>query len=219
MQTSPFATGHRNMALCWEGGERFCQHKAAAASARALWCTFTAYGEELEWVEVFKYLGRLLLMDDEDGQTIQANLRKACKSWGGTHRVLWSKNAAPHVCGLFYKATVQAVLLFGSETWNVTPSSLCLLKGFHVRAEYRMARQNRPTRRPGDGKWVYPATKDVLEEVGLHTVEEYVRVQCNTIAQWIATQPTAQACVGAERKRGTSARLQWWRKKRMELDD
>ena len=33
---------------------------------------------------------------------------------------------------VFYKATVQAVLLFGSETWNVTPVLLRSLEGFHV---------------------------------------------------------------------------------------
>ena len=46
-------------------------------SARALDVTFTAYGVELDRVEVFKYLGRLLGMDDNDLQAVRANLKKA----------------------------------------------------------------------------------------------------------------------------------------------
>ncbi len=33
--------------------------------------------EELERVEVFKYLGRLISSDDANNQTMQSNLRKA----------------------------------------------------------------------------------------------------------------------------------------------
>ena len=35
------------------------QHEAAVAAGRALQARFTIYNEELERVEVFKYLGRL----------------------------------------------------------------------------------------------------------------------------------------------------------------
>jgi len=95
------------------------QHEAAVDAARALEVQFTAYGEELERVEVFKYLGRLLAFDDSIVQAVPCNLKKAWKSWSGILRVLRAENASPRVCALFYKATVQAVLLFGSETWNM----------------------------------------------------------------------------------------------------
>jgi hypothetical protein len=38
---------------------------------------FTAYGDKLERVEVFKYLGRLLAYDDNDTQAVRNNLKKA----------------------------------------------------------------------------------------------------------------------------------------------
>jgi len=120
MQTNPVtAPRHHQAAYCIEGGAKKLQHEAAVDAARALEVQFTAYGEELERVEVFKYLGRLLAFDDNIVQAVQCNLKKARKSWSGILQVLRAENASPRVCALFYKATVQAVLLFGSETWNM----------------------------------------------------------------------------------------------------
>jgi hypothetical protein len=52
--------GHHRTELCQRGWERKQQHVAAVHSREALKRLFTAYGEELEKVEVFKYLGRLI---------------------------------------------------------------------------------------------------------------------------------------------------------------
>jgi hypothetical protein len=124
-----------------------------------------AYGDKLERVEVFKYLGWLLAYDDNDTQAMQGNLKKARKSWGQVSCVLRAENASPKVCGVFYKATVQAVLLFESEMWKLSTSSLKSLEGFHIRAARCMAGKM-PTRNP-DGTWAYPSSKDVLKAVGL----------------------------------------------------
>ena len=73
---------------------------------------------------------------------------------------------------MFYKATVQAVLLFGSETWNVSTAMLARLEGFHIRAAYRMARNNKPLRNARG--WEYPVLEDVLKEVGLYKMEHCI---------------------------------------------
>ncbi len=46
--------------MCKDGVARKVQYAAAKHAHKALQQTFTAYGAELERVEVFKYLGRLL---------------------------------------------------------------------------------------------------------------------------------------------------------------
>ncbi len=88
---------------------------------------------------VFKYLGRLLACDDNDTQAMRGNLAKARKCWARVSHVLRAENAALQVCGVFYKATVMSVLLFGSETWSLVPGTLKRLDGFHHRAAWRMA--------------------------------------------------------------------------------
>ena len=117
---------------------------------------------------------------------------------------------------MFYKATVQAVLLLGSETWNLTPAALKSLEGFHLRATWYMARVNKPCRNP-DRSWTYPATPDVLEEIGLQPIAHYVEVRRQTIAKFIVNWPIFDFCVAGKRKRGTSPR-QWWWEQPMDLD-
>ena len=138
------AIHHRSTKNCREGTERKTQHKAAVDAARALEQSFSAYGEELERVDVFKYLGRLLAYDDNDVQAVRNNIKKARKCWSRVSCVLRAENAPPRVCGMFYKATVQAILLFGSETWNITTTMQSRLEGFHIRAAYRMVSTNKP---------------------------------------------------------------------------
>jgi len=209
MQTNPAAyPGHWSSNLCIEGAARKEQHETAVAAGRALLERFTIYGEELERVETFKYLGRLLSMDDNDGPAVRANLLKARKSWARISRVLREESVPPRVAGMFYKAVVQAVLLYGSESWNLTATSLKVLEGFHLRAAWRLAIVNRP-RKVGDS-WVYPKTEDVLEEVGLYSVEHYIRVRRDTIASHIATRPIFGLCRAARRRRGSASRQFWW---------
>jgi hypothetical protein len=73
---------HQRTQLCREGWERKKQHEAAEAARVALNRMFTAYEEDLERVEVFKYLGRLLTYDNNDSQATRSNLKKARKSTG-----------------------------------------------------------------------------------------------------------------------------------------
>lgn len=105
---------------------------------------------------------------------------------------------------MFYKAVVQSVLLFGSETWALTETSLSVLEGFHVRSAYRMVTVHCQRKlNSNSSTWSYPKTEDVLEEVGLKTIREYIEVRRNTIA-------ALKLCVDQEPVRGTVRRLWWW---------
>jgi hypothetical protein len=108
------------------------QWEVAVTSALALCRQFTVHGDALEKVEVFKYLGRMMVQDDNDIQAVQHQLREARGTWARVGKVLRSKNATPRVAAKFYKAVVQAVLHYGSETWNLTKAVLAWLEGFHV---------------------------------------------------------------------------------------
>jgi hypothetical protein len=109
---------------------------------------------------------------------------------------------------MFYKATVQAMLLYGSETWSLSPLSMKRLEGFHIRAVWRMS--GKRSEQNVDGSWTYPGSEDVLEAVGMKPITHYVAVRRQTIANFIVNQPILELCVGAVRKRGSPVRPFWW---------
>ena len=162
----------------------------------------------MEQVEVFKYLGRLLAQDDDDIQGICAQLRKARGTWARVGQVLRAEKVPPWIAAKFYKAVVQAVQLYGSKTWVLLMAALTSLEGFHIRAAYRMAVRHKPRRGPGN-RWVYPKSKDVLEECGMSTMEEYIMVRRQTITVYVATRPILIECRQGERKRGAVPH-RWW---------
>jgi hypothetical protein len=87
------------------------------------------------------------------------------------------------MCGMFYKATMQAVLLYGSETWSLSPLSMKCLEGFHICAVWRMSGK-RPEQNV-DGSWTYPRSEEVLEAVKMKSIAHYVDVRRQIIANFI----------------------------------
>ncbi len=97
---------------------------------------------------------------------------------------------------MFYKATVMSVLLFGSETWSLSPGTLKRLDGFHHRAAWRMAGM-RPLH-DGEGNWTYLSNTRALKKVGLYTIEHYIGVRRQTISNYILSIDLFLSTVGME---------------------
>ncbi len=216
MQVNPIYPRHQYSKECQVGVERRKQRETAIFSALALCQQFTVHRNVLERVKVFKYLGRMMAQDDNDIQAIRAQLRKAHATWARVGQVLWSKNAPPPIATRFYQAIVQAILLYGSETWVISRTALARLEGFHIRAAYRMAKMNKPKRSPGN-VWEYPRSADVLKECGMKTMEEYIHTRRQTITTYVATRPILAECRWGERRRGAVPH-QWWWELPMDLD-
>ena len=65
----------------------------------------------LSTVSSFKYLGRVLLVVDDDWAAVISNISKALKRWGRMLQILGWDGGNVQVSGLFYKAVVKNVLL------------------------------------------------------------------------------------------------------------
>ena len=122
---------------------------------------------------MFKYLGRLVAFEDNDVLAMRSNLMKARKYWSHFSHVLRVEHTLPRVSEIFYKETVQAVLLFGSESWNLTLLALKCLEGFHIRIDCRMMGII-PKNEASTSTWIYPTLVDILESAGLYTIAEYI---------------------------------------------
>ena len=65
------------------------------------------------------------------------NLWRARGKWGHLMKILRREGVDKRTEGRFYLAVVQAVLLFGSETWVLTPQLDKALARFHHRVARR----------------------------------------------------------------------------------
>ena len=93
----------------------------------------------------------------------------------------------PRVTSIFYKAVVQAILLYSSETWVLTKHTLTMLETFH----HRVARQitGRHAYQQPDGSWYTPSPQPVLEAAGLFSMTEYIRQRRQYIRDYLLDHP------------------------------
>jgi hypothetical protein len=199
---------HQSTKMCRDGRARKQQIEAAIRAHRAQAVTFQACNTQLENVNAFSYLGRLTTNTDNDWPAVYKNLKKARAKWAMITKILVRDNASPRISGMFYKAIVQSVLLYGSESWVLTPAMLKVLSSFHHRVARKIT--NRMARKV-NGAWHYPPLEPTLEMAGLYTMEAYITRRRNTIAEYVATRPLHQLIQAASHRRGSPhRRLFWW---------
>ena len=201
--------GHQSTAVCREGRARKRQRHALEAARRASEVVFTACGQILERQHTFRYLGRPLSANDSDWPALYHNLVKARQRWARATRILTRDGAQPRVSGMFYKAIVQTVLLYGSETWVLTSSMLKVLEGFHNRVARRIAGKM-PYYVPTEDRWVYPPTGEALEIAGLYPIQAYLDGRRNRLADYVATRPIRQLYQEVEQPTGGPPNRRWW---------
>ena len=113
---SPAALNGRHLgtAQCAKGAERKRRRLAETETRDNLEREFSAYGQPMETVTEFRYLGRILAATDNDWLAVAGNINKAQRSWGRLAWVLVREGADPKVSRTFYIAVTQQVLLFGA---------------------------------------------------------------------------------------------------------
>ena len=113
------------------------------------------YGQPLDMVTSFHYLGLILTMADDYLPEVIGNFQKSRRSWSHLSRILVREGVDARTSGIFYLVIVQTVLLFDTETWVVTPHIGRLLGGVHRRVgRYITGNQ---LRKISDKSWYYPS--------------------------------------------------------------
>ena len=155
MLVSLRALNRRHLATpqCTKGTERKQRKMEEEELRESSERSFQDYGEPLETVTSFKYLGRVLTAGDDNWTEVAVNLRKLRKSWVQMTRILSQEGADLKVSGNFFKVVVQVVLIFVAETWVLTPRMERALSSFQHRVARRLTR--RQTRRRGGGEFGY----------------------------------------------------------------
>ena len=185
---------HKSTAICRIGAERKKLRLAETEVRESMEMDFEVYGEQLQTVPSFKYLGRILTEGDDDWPAVAGNLGKTRKSWGRMQRILSREGANKRVSGNSFKAVVQQVLLFGADMWVVLPRMERALNSFvHGAARQITGRQ---PRRGWDKKWFYPSLEEAMKEAGCTDVRTFINRRQNTVVQYIATRPLLDLCEG-----------------------
>ena len=202
---------HYNSAICRAVAAREHQQHAIKDARRAREVVFTVHGTQLEAVSEFQYLGHPFSSTDDDWPAVYRNHSKAHKQWARIAHVLSRTGACPRISSIFYKAVIQSVLLYGSETWTLSATMLKALGGFHNHVARKLSGLW-PTLIFRDQTWVYPPTVEVLEKAHLHPITHYLSARQNRLAESIAAQPILHLYRTAERQSGSTTRLWWWKR-------
>lgn len=105
--------------------------------------------------------------------------------------------------------SVQAVLLYGSETWALPQAALIPIRSFHHRsARYITGNHIRPL---GDDLWFLPRSSEVLAGAGLFSIDEYIRRRRSTVSAWVQGREIYRRCLGLDSRGGSPTRKVWWR--------
>ena len=109
--------------------------------------------------------------------------------------------------GRFYRTIIQQTLLFGSETWVLSPRTLNRLECFHARCARGIT--HRHIRRHVDGTWEHPPTHEVLQACHTQPLPVYIQRRRHTLFKHYAEHNSAlyQQCLNAY---GTTPRSTWW---------
>ena len=85
-----------------------------------------------EGVDSFKYLGWVLHRADNDWSAVLHNIRRARQVLGHLSKVMRREGVDTIISAKFYRAVVQAVLIFGAKTWVLLAAMLKKFEGVHV---------------------------------------------------------------------------------------
>ena len=144
---------------------------------------FEVDGKTIKRVKAFTYLGRILSEDDDDTKCITTQIARARAKWWRIAKILKSKGANAKIMGKFYKAVIQAVLLYGAESWVLTKESTRKLNSFHLRAVRHMSGQH--IKKVGDNKWEYPRHEELLTKCGLEEITNYIERRRTTLRNYL----------------------------------
>ena len=124
--------------------------------------------------------------------------------WGRLGALLRQKGADPKVAAMFYRAVIQAVLLFGAENWVFSVVMDRKVDGTHTGFLRKIT--GKQAQLLPDGTWETPRAEAVREAAGMQLVMTYIGRRQSTVAQWVALWPIFELCTGKKGYNGGDPR-------------
>ena len=184
---------------------------------------FTVNGKEIEEVSEFRYLGRILSHDDDDTKCIMDNLKRAKNRWNSIAKILKREGANAICMARFYLTVVQAVLLYGADSWTVTERNMKKLDSFHKRAVRYMTGQHirKVCRGRNEERWEYPEHRILLRTCRLFPLKVYIERRRGTLREYLLKY-REEILIEAENTRPhchAVNKVLWWKQPWMKKKD
>ena len=212
-------TKHENSPTCLQAQRRRGNEEKMIEQAKANQVKFTVNGKAIERVRKFKYLGRFFTDNDNDSVCIQENIKNARKRWNCIGKILKAEGASAKCMAKFYITIVQAVLLYGADSWITSKRDLERLRSFHHRAVRYIT--GRHIRKRGEDHWEYPHHEDLLKECKLFPIEVYIERRRGTLMNYF--EENCEDLLGetkSVKKHPRDAhKLLWWNQKWIKKTD
>ena len=108
-------------------------------------------------------------------------------------------------------AVVQAVLLYGADSWTITDRNWNRLESFQKRAVRYMTGQH--IRKNGDGTWTYPNHEILEKECGLFPINTYIKRRRGTLQKYIEDYrgELLERAIGSKVPARNSNKILWWK--------
>ena len=115
--------------------------------------------------------------------------------------------------GSFYKAIIQSVLLYGSESWVISNHSMKTLRSFHRRCARYITGKH--IWKDENENWHYPNSNEVLKMAGLLPIEEYIAQRKIAVMKYVINRPIFQKCLSSKPIAGNVNQQIWWTNQEM----
>ena len=160
----------------------------------------------------FKYLGRIFTDTDCDSKCIQENIKKATMRWNCIAKILKDEGADSKSMAKFYITIVQAVLLYGAESWCIKKRDMSRLNSFHLRAVRYLTGQHI---RKNNDEWEYPDHKTLLKQCGILELEVYIQRRRGTLYKYLQDNKADELDLARESKKHCKHvnKIMWWDQK------
>ena len=205
---------HQRTEACRKGRARRKNEEQQEKQAKVDRVKIYVNDKQIERVREFKYLGRILSENDDDAKCVESQVTKARARWWRIARILKSEGASAKIMARFYIATVQAILLYGAESWVLTTRLVQILNSFHLRAVRHMTGEH--IRKLQDGTWEYPDHNTLLQKCELEPIMAYVERRRTTLWTYLRNHKRDMMTVAEQTRTPArhASKILWWKQTR-----
>ena len=201
---------HQQLFTCKRGASRRANEIKQDRQFEAGKVKFYVKGEAIDRVRYFRYLGRILSEDDDDTKCIESNLARARKQWNCISRILKQEGASASCMAKFYITVVQAVLLYGADSWTISRRNERKLVSFHRRAVRYLT--NTHINKLENGEWFHPTHDPLFRKCGLFPMETYLERRRGTLRRYLETyrEPLLRKAENCNKHCFHVGKVLWW---------